>query len=167
VSVAGDHDLAAHVDAARLEHGVVGRHSVVHVHEVAGDVARGGVRAVRDHHVLAERVLVDRHARLGRGHQRLERLEHLELDRLRLGQVAVEDRDLHLEAERLELLRHELGRALRARRSRAARLFREQAQIAPQVRRLRQREEAILERHLARASRRSEPGRTGIDGRRR
>ena len=108
-AVAGDHDLALHVDAAALQLLVVLRHAVVDVDERARHVAIHRVRVVdgkllRD--LAGRRVLLERRLREHGAEPR--GLDHLEEPRLRGREEDVELLDARLVAPRTELGRREL-----------------------------------------------------------
>ena len=114
-AVAGQHDLPLHADAGLLELLVVGRHAEVHVDDLAGDLAVGGIGVVGRRLVLVERIGILRDRRLLDQHGPAGRLHHLEPALARPRHVGLGHLDGGVEAERLELLQRVLGDHLRTR----------------------------------------------------
>ena len=157
-AVAGQHDLALDVDAAPVELVVVLGPPVVHVHEIAGDVAvdRVGVVGRQLLAALARRA-VGRERGLAERCGEARRRHHLEHARLRRGEQHVEALDRRVEAPRAEEPGEVVGVLLVVGR---AQVVRPRAQVLhplPQVVPTKERVESRFARDLRLGGRGAEP----------
>ena len=115
LSVTRDHDLAPHADPQAVEHPVVRRHAVIHIDQLAGDLAVGGVRVeggellvfLARGGIFRQRRLLQR-CRVALGSQQLERAAH------RPRHQRLELLDLRVQPEGAEPCQDQLGHVARA-----------------------------------------------------
>ena len=116
-AVAGDHDLAAHVDAAAGQLLVVVRHAVVGVDQWCGDIAVAAVDVVWRQRAGQRRSGIAGDRRLVQGRGERLRPEQFQRDFLRRRIQHLERLDVRIPAPGAELLQHELGIRLVVRRA--------------------------------------------------
>ena len=115
--IAGDNDLALHVDAHSGQALVVGRYAVVYVDELTGNVAVGGVGVVHRQTIGPRRGLVAFHGRLGEARDVMLGRNHFEDARLGRREERIKCLDLSLVAPALEQRSDFLGNQLATRRA--------------------------------------------------
>ncbi|CAM5604922.1 hypothetical protein RLIN73S_06790 [Rhodanobacter lindaniclasticus] len=161
-AVAGDHDLAAHVDAATRQFLVVVRHAVVGVDQRRGDIAVATVDVVWRQRTGQCRRGIAGDRRLVQGGGERLRPEQFQRHLLRRRIQHLEGLDVRIPAPGAELLQHELGIRLVVRRAHLVRRRRHPLQPVAQLGRVELGVEASFQVELGGGMRAGEAEQAGL-----